>query len=657
MSVTARPFDTLLVANRGEIALRIIAAARKLGLRSVAVYSEADRGAPHARAADAAVCIGGAPTAQSYLSIERILDACRRTGAQGVHPGYGFLSENASFARACAAAGLVFVGPPAEAIAAMGDKAAAKRRMRAAGVPCIPGYEGEDQSDARLAREAERIGFPLLVKAAAGGGGRGMRRVDGEKDLAGALASARAEAEQAFGSGALLLERLLGGARHVEVQVMADAHGAVVHLGERDCSLQRRYQKVIEEAPSPAVSAPLRERMGAMAVAAARAIGYVGAGTVECLLEASGEFWFMEMNTRLQVEHPVTELVTGLDLVELQLRVARGERLPLAQQDVRLAGHAIEARLYAEDPATGFVPQTGRLLRWEAPRIEGVRVDAGIEEGSQVTPHYDPLLAKVMAHGADRPEARQRLIASLRATCALGVATNRDFLIACLAHARFAAGGATAAFVDEHLADLTASAPSESDFLRAALLCYAFGPRAAPAAPGVGRLTQEFDLECRGLRRCVALRRDGVALYVLTEAGEALPARASALEQGRAELEIGDVQLTAQFAFDDDRLWMQGGGAALTFTDRTLEARASARGGETLLRSPLAGRVAAVLAGPGDAVERGQSVVVIESMKMENHVAAVAAGVVSEILVQVGVQVAPGARLARIAPHGGQVAA
>jgi len=656
MSVPARPFDTLLVANRGEIALRIIAAARKLGLRSVAVYSDADRGAPHARAADAAVCIGGATPAQSYLSIERILDACRRTGAQGVHPGYGFLSENASFAHACAAAGLVFVGPPAEAIAAMGDKAAAKRRMRAAGVPCIPGYEGEDQSDARLAREAERIGFPLLVKAAAGGGGRGMRRVEGKKDLAGALASARAEAEQAFGSRTLLLERLLGGARHVEVQVMADAHGTVVHLGERDCSLQRRFQKVIEEAPSPAVSAPLRERMGSMAMAAARAIGYVGAGTVECLLEESGEFWFMEMNTRLQVEHPVTELVTGLDLVELQLRVARGERLPLAQHDVRFVGHAIEARLYAEDPATGFVPQTGRLLHWEAPGIEGVRVDSGIERGSQVTPHYDPLLAKIVAHGRDRDGARRRLIGALRVTCALGVATNRDFLIACLSHARFAAGGATAGFVDEHLADLTASAPLESDFLRAALLCYAFGPRAAPAAQGVGRLTQEFDLQCLGERRCVALKREGDALYVLDGAGAALSARATARD-GRADIEIGSVRLEVGFAFDDGRLWMQGGGAALTFTDRSLEARASAEAGEALLRSPLAGRVAAVLAGPGDAVERGQSVVVIESMKMENHVAAGAAGVVSEILVQVGVQVAPGARLARIAPHGGQAAA
>jgi geranyl-CoA carboxylase alpha subunit len=656
MSQPARPFETLLVANRGEIALRIIAAARKLGLRTVAVYSEAERGALHARAADAAVCIGGAAPAQSYLSIERILDACRRTGAGAIHPGYGFLSENASFARACDAAGLVFVGPPAEAIAAMGDKAAAKRRMQAAGIACIPGYAGEEQSDARLAREAERIGFPLLVKAAAGGGGRGMRRVERREQLAAALAAARAEAAQAFGSGALLLERLLEGARHVETQVMADAHGAVVHLGERDCSLQRRYQKVIEEAPSPAVTPPLRERMGAVAVAAARAIGYVGAGTVECLLEDSGEFWFMEMNTRLQVEHPVTELVTGLDLVELQLRVARGERLPLTQQEVRIAGHAIEARLYAEDSASGFVPQTGRVLHWDAPSVHGVRIDSGIERGSEVTPHYDPLLAKVVAHGSDRDVARRRLIGALRGSCVLGVATNREFLIACLSHARFAAGSATTAFVDEHLAALAARAPLESDFLRAALVCYAFGPRAAPAAAGVGRLRQEFDLECQGVRRCVALARDGEALYVIDENGAPLPARASARD-GRAQLEIAGVRVEARFAFDDGRLWMQGGGAALTFTDRALEARASSGSGETLLRSPLAGRVAAVLAAPGDAVERGQSVIVIESMKMENHVAAGATGVVSEILVQVGVQVAPGARLARIAPHGVQAAA
>ncbi len=655
MTVLARPFDTLLVANRGEIALRIIAAARKLSMRAVAVYSEAERDALHVRAADAAVCIGGPAPAQSYLSIERVLDACRRTGAEAVHPGYGFLSENASFARACAAAGLVFVGPPAEAIEAMGDKAAAKRRMLAAGVPCIPGYSGEEQSDACLAQEAERIGFPLVVKAAAGGGGRGMRRVERPKQLAAALAAARAEAEQAFGSGALLLERLLERARHVEMQVMADAHGAVVHLGERDCSLQRRYQKVIEEAPSPALTPPLRERMGAMAVAAARAIGYVGAGTVECLVEESGEFWFMEMNTRLQVEHPVTEMVTGLDLVELQLRVARGEHLPFAQADVRIAGHAIEARLYAEDPARGFVPQTGRVLHWEAPAMHGVRVDAGMERGSQVTPHYDPLLAKIVAYGADRNEARRRLIGALRASCVLGVATNRDFLIACLSHARFAAGSATTAFVDEHLAAVAAGAPFESDFVRAALVCYAFGPRAAPAVPGVGRLTQDFDLECQGSRRCVALARDGETLYVMDENGAPLPARASARD-GRAQLEIGGVRLEVRFAFDDGRLWMQGGGAALAFTDHTLEARASSGGGETLLRSPLAGRVAAVLAAPGDAVERGQSVIVIESMKMENHVAAGITGVVSEILVQVGVQVAPGARLARIAPHGVQVA-
>jgi geranyl-CoA carboxylase alpha subunit len=656
MSSPARPFDTLLVANRGEIAVRIIGAARKLGMRTVAVYSAAERDALHARAADAAVCIGGAEPAQSYLSIERILDACRRSGAGAVHPGYGFLSENASFVRACDAAGLVFVGPPAEAIEAMGDKAAAKRRMLAAGVPCIPGYSGEEQSDVRLAREAERIGYPMLVKAAAGGGGRGMRKVGRRQQLAAALAAARAEAEQAFGSGALLLERLLEGARHVEMQVMADAHGAVVHLGERDCSLQRRYQKVIEEAPSPAVTPPLRERLGTVAVAAARAIDYVGAATVEFLLEASGDFWFMEMNTRLQVEHPVTELVTGLDLVELQLRVARGEHLPLTQQDLHIAGHAIEARLYAEDPVRGFVPQTGRVLYWDAPSMHGVRIDAGIERGSQVTPHYDPLLAKVVAHGSDREEARKRLIGALRASCVLGIATNREFLIACLSHAGFAAGSATTAFVDEHLAALTGRTPLESDFLRAALVCYAFGPRAAPAAPGVGRLRQEFDLECQGMRRCMVIARDGDALYVMDENGAPLVARASARD-GRAQLAIGGVRVEARFAFDDGRLWMQTGDAVLTFTDRTLEARASGEGGETLLRSPLAGRVAAVLAAPGDAVERGQSVIVIESMKMENHVAAGASGVVSEILVQVGAQVAPGARLAHITPHGVQAAA
>ncbi len=638
-------FETLLIANRGEIALRVMRSARRLGLRCVAVYSEADRDAPHVRAADAAVCIGPASAAESYLSIERILDACRRTAAQAVHPGYGFLSENPHFARACGEAGIVFVGPPVEPIIAMANKSAAKRRMQAAGVACIPGYSGKDQSDARLADEAQRIGYPLMIKAADGGGGRGMRRVERRDEFAAALASARTESEQAFGSREVLLERSLEGARHVEVQVMADAHGHVVHLGERDCSVQRRHQKVIEESPSPAVDARLRARLGELAVTAARAVGYVGAGTVECLLDSSGESYFMEMNTRLQVEHPVTELATGFDLVELQLRIAQGEALPFAQDDVELRGHAIEARLYAEDPAQQFLPQTGTLERWRA--AQGVRVDAGVEQGTRVTPYYDPMLAKIIAHGATRDEARTRLVAALRETCALGVVTNRDFLIACLTHPEFVAGKASTGFVAAHRAALLAPAPLESDFLRAALVCYACGPRAVRGArPPVGALTQTIELECDGVRGSVRIRREGATLSVYSENGEPLPA---AIRDG--DLEIGGVSIAVDHAWTDGLLWLQAGGAVRRFSDVTLAARARASAGDPLLRSPLAGRVAAVLARPGETVKKGQSVVVIESMKMENHVAAGVNGIVTEVLVRVGMQVAPGARLAVIDPE------
>ena len=428
-------FRTILVANRGEIACRVMRTAKAMGYRAAAIHSEADAEAVHVRLADVATSIGPPEARASYLNIDAIIAAARRLGAEAVHPGYGFLSENADFARACAEAGLVFIGPSPDAIAAMGNKAEAKRRMAEADVPCLPGYQGSDQSERRLIEEAERIGFPVMVKAAAGGGGRGMRLVSSRSALTGAIAGARAEAESAFGSGELFLEKVLADARHVEIQVLADAHGNVIHLGERDCSVQRRHQKVVEEAPSPAVSEELRARMGAAAVAAASAIGYVNAGTVEFLLAGDGAFYFLEMNTRLQVEHPVTEMVTGLDLVELQIRIARGEPLPIGQADVRCNGHAIEARLYAEAPHKGFLPQSGRLVAWRPPAGAGIRVDHGLREGQDIGPYYDPLLAKVIAHGRDRDEARRRLIEALEETVALGPATNRGFLIDCLGQA------------------------------------------------------------------------------------------------------------------------------------------------------------------------------------------------------------------------------
>ncbi|MBL8488599.1 MAG: ATP-grasp domain-containing protein, partial [Rhodocyclaceae bacterium] len=556
-------FRKILIANRGEIVARVARTARRMGYATAAVHSDADSGAPFVAACDEAVGIGGLSPADSYLRIDAIIDACRRSGADAVHPGYGFLSENAAFARACADAGLLFIGPPAEAIEAMGDKAAARRRMDAAGVPCIPGYDGKDQDDERLTAEAGRIGFPLMVKAAAGGGGRGMRRVHGAGELPAALASARSEARSAFGDGTLILERLLVGARHVEVQVFADTLGGTVHLFERDCSVQRRHQKVIEEAPSPAVDAALRERLGRAACAAARAVGYVGAGTVEFLLGADGQFHFMEMNTRLQVEHPVTEAITGLDLVEWQLRVAAGEPLPLAQSAIPLTGHGLEVRLYAEDPERGFLPQTGRLLRWR-PSGRG-RCDHALAGGVQVTPHYDPMLAKVVAHGRDREEARRRLIAALRDTVVLGLTTNKAFLLGCLEHPEFAAGRATTDFVAAHFADATPVPPAREAVAAAALLFYRRGVAALPqpALAGWhsgGNARYHLELDVAGERRSLTLRPTGHGLAI-EGAGEPMVATDLGGEDERLCLELDGLRLSIPYAFaGPDRLHLDVGG-------------------------------------------------------------------------------------------------
>ncbi|CAJ9852645.1 carbamoyl-phosphate synthase L subunit [Burkholderia pseudomallei] len=450
--MSTRRFTRLLIANRGEIAVRIARTARRLGIATIAVHSDADARSPHVAACDDAVAIGGATPAESYLSIDKLIDAALTSGAQAIHPGYGFLSEHAAFARRAAEAGLVFVGPRADAIDAMGDKARARRRMAAAGIAVVPGYDGDDQREARLLSEAERIGFPVMLKAAAGGGGRGMRRVDARDALPGALKRAVSEAQQAFGDGRMIVERAVIEPRHIEVQVFADAHGRIVHLGERDCSVQRRHQKIVEEAPSPAVDAALRERLGATALAVAREIGYVGAGTVEFLLDREGRFYFMEMNTRLQVEHPVTELITGQDLVEWQLRVAQGDALPLAQQDIRLDGHAIEVRLCAEDPADDFLPRTGSVLTWRPGRH--ARCDHALADGLAISPFYDSMLGKLIAHGGSRAEAIDRLAHALDDTVLLGVPTNRAFLARVLRHPVFADGRAVStAFVAAHFPD------------------------------------------------------------------------------------------------------------------------------------------------------------------------------------------------------------
>ena len=471
---------SVLVANRGEIAIRIFRACDELGIATVAVYSDADAGAPHVLAAGHAVRIGPAPPAESYLSAGRILEAARSTGADAIHPGYGFLAENADFAAACESAGITFIGPPSAAIAAMGSKISARRLMERAGVPVVPGETPADQSDASLEAAARRAGFPLLIKASAGGGGKGMRIVRGDDELAAAIPGARHEAKGAFGDGTLYVERLVRRPRHVEVQVFADAHGGAVHLFERDCSVQRRHQKVIEESPSPAVTPALRARMGEAAVAAATAVGYRNAGTVEFLLEGVGDdarFFFLEMNTRLQVEHPVTEAVTGADLVQAQIRVAAGLRLPWAQTDLRQRGHAIECRVYAEDPAAGYLPQAGRILLYRQPERPGVRVDAGVVEGSDVSVHYDPMMAKVIAHAETRDAAIERMLAALSDFRILGLPTNIGFLLAVVDSRAFRAGDVDTAYLDEGRGAL--AAPSIPAAALAAAVVHADACRAA----------------------------------------------------------------------------------------------------------------------------------------------------------------------------------
>ncbi len=637
-------FDTILIANRGEIACRITRTARAMGYRTVAVFTDPDAGAPHALAADLAVPIGGA---RAYLDGAAVIDAARRSGAQAVHPGYGFLSENADFARACAEAGLVFIGPPPDAIALMGDKGAAKAAMQAAGVPCLPGYQGADQSDAVLLVEGERIGFPLMVKASAGGGGKGMRLVPDADALPEALARARSEAGKAFGDETLILERALMRPRHVEIQVFADGHGHVIHLGERDCSVQRRHQKVVEEAPSPAVDAGLRARMGAAAVDAARACGYVGAGTVEFLLEED-DFFFLEMNTRLQVEHPVTEAVTGLDLVEWQIRVARGEVLPLRQDQVAMEGHAIEVRLYAEDPAQGFLPQAGRVLRWRVP--PGLRVDHALAEGQAVSPDYDPMLAKIVAHGPDRDTARRRLIGGLEATELLGLTTNRAFLASVLRHEGFASGAATTAFLDSDFAGDATLSPAAPDGAMLALAAFLFATRHTdPFAPRFGwsngpRPLHRFRLTAGEAVHEVALR---FASGPVVEPAEGPALQITALDGGLCRYLADGIAAALPYAFDGDTLHLDG----LALRDVTLAPPQTARtAGDGRLLAPMAGKVVQVAAQPGEAVVQGQVVAVLEAMKMEHPLKAPVAGRLENLAVQPGQQIRARALVAEITP-------
>ena len=688
-----RPFRSILIANRGEIALRITRTARRLGYRVIAVYSDADRDAPHCRAADAAVHIGAAQPSASYLNIAALLAAARSSGAEAVHPGYGFLAESEAFAQACAGAGLAFIGPPPAAIRDMGNKAGAKRIMAQAGVPCVPGYHGVDQSDARMAQEAAGIGYPLMIKAASGGGGRGMRRVERAEDFTAALQSARSEAQNAFSSGELILEKAIVEPRHIEIQVFADAHGNVVHLGERDCSVQRRHQKLIEESPSPVVTEELRQRMGEVSVAAARAIGYVGAGTLEFLLDREGQFYFMEMNTRLQVEHAVTECVVDVDLVEWQLRVAGGEALPLSQQeiDARRAGggHAIEVRLCAEDPSQDFLPQSGSVARWRAPGA--VRTDHALEDGLQVSPFYDSMLAKIVAHGLDRADALRRLSRALEDCLLLGVRSNRRFLAQCVAHPEFVAGRATTAFIEMNLpasarsvATATGAAPAGAQARVAGLAALLLAARRQPAAARYPVELQGWSNSDAYPHLCLfTLDGQPAQAYVRAagagcwEAAHGLPGPApSAGSMGStgSEVVIGSsarVTLATVLADDGNCLQLETGmrtiaieyarvadewhilidGVEHILRDTTY-ARAERNGasaGSGRITAPMNGRVTAIHVAQGDQVEAGQPLLVIEAMKMEHSVVAPLAGQVEQLGIRVGDQIAPGALLAQIA--------
>ena len=639
-------FRKILIANRGEIAVRIARTARALGYRTVAVFSEADRHSPHVEACDQAAAIGPAPAAESYLSIERLIDAARATGAQAIHPGYGFLAENADFAEACAAAKLVFIGPEAKTIALMGDKRRAKEKMAAAGVPVVPGYAGA-QDTQTLKREAGKIGFPLMIKAAAGGGGRGMRVVDSAKGFAGALKSARSEAKSAFGNDEMLLEKLLQGARHIEIQIFADAHGTIIHLGERDCSVQRRHQKVIEEAPSPFVDGPLRQAMGAAAVTAAKAAGYRGAGTVEFLVDAERNFYFLEMNTRLQVEHPVTEMVTGLDLVALQLLVAGGGRLPLAQDDIRFTGHAIEARLYAEDPAKDFLPAAGTIEAWEPPAGKHVRCDAGIAPGQEVSPFYDPLLAKVMAWGEDRSEARRRLIGALEETVLLGPANNRRFLIGVLSNPVFAGGGATTGFIDEHFAGLAAAAPSARAVALAAVLLAGFDPAAMWGRDSVPVVPMR--LMIAGEQIAVSITTNRQEPFAVEVAGENVDIAGLALEGTRVRFESAGVLHSGRAVLAGGRVLLELDGCALTASEASAyPSGAGSHDADGSIRAPMTGKVIAAPLEVGASVAAGDLLFVVEAMKMEHEIRAPFAGTVAARLADVGDQIAIESPMMRI---------
>ncbi len=672
-------FSKILIANRGEIAVRIIRSAKALGYPTVAVYSLADEAAPHVALADEAVLIGPPPVAQSYLNQDNILKAAKETDADAIHPGYGFLSENAAFAQACAQADIMFIGPSPEAIELMGNKAQAKRRMIDAGVPCIPGYEGKEQSkeqsDEAFAAAAARIGFPIMIKAAAGGGGRGMRLVEDEAALAAQLATARSEAKNAFGSDELILEKALQRARHVEFQVFGDRHGQIIHLGERDCSVQRRHQKVIEEAPCPVMTPERRELMGAAAVQAAKSINYVGAGTIEFMLDQEGNFYFLEMNTRLQVEHPVTEMTGGMDLVAWQLQIARGEKLPITQEQFAFQGHAIEVRLYAEDPAKNFLPASGRVDHWQPAEGEDLRVDDGLASGQEISPFYDPMIAKIIARGDDRESARQKLIAALQNTMIAGPPTNRDFLIHCLSDETFAAGQATTDFLNDFLWDFPAGQPAQAASIApalAALVEYRHERRRAAAQAvffsehlldwaSAGSLASRYRYES-------APKNDGDQpvdvpvdvlvtactdnAYIITQ--DDIDHRLQIVDEqpGRLRLVVDEVQKTIRSHIAaSGAVHLIVDGWSFRFTD-LLGRAVAAKQGELSgsITAPMHGRLHRLFVREGEDVVKGQPLAILEAMKMEHEINAPIDGAVKSIHVAEDEQIAAGAMMIEVAP-------
>ncbi len=649
-------FSSILIANRGEIACRVIRTAKAQGYRTVAVYSDADAGAPHVKMADEAIFIGPSPVNESYLVQEKIIEAARISGAQAVHPGYGFLSENADFAVACEAAGLIFIGPSPDAIHLMGNKAEAKRRMLDAKVPCVPGYEGADQSDRVLIAEGEKINAPLMVKAAAGGGGRGMRLVNDVAELVNAIKLARAEAESAFGNGELILEKAIVRPRHVEVQVFADTQGNTIHLGERDCSVQRRHQKVIEEAPCPVMTDTLRAEMGAAAVAAAKSIHYRGAGTVEFLLDEKGNFYFLEMNTRLQVEHPVTELITGLDLVALQLQVAQGEPLGLNQKDITLTGHAIEARLYTEDPAQNFLPSSGSIDLWSPASGVGVRIDSGICTGQEISPFYDPMVAKVIAHGPTRDIARLRLIEALNATVLFGATHNSDFLVACLEKRCFAEGQATTAFIAEEFAEGETSSP-EPDFtdsavaaaLQLSLEYEELYDRAVIVAPQLRNWASASPLISRKKYTHSEVTTHDLSvtplsdkLYKVFNADNEVSVELISTEGTTAHISIDGMQHTVRYMTPRvGKIYLSINSRTNVYEDQIrLDGQQDEVDGSGKVVAPMHGLLLEIRVSAGDKVASGQTLAVLEAMKMHYEIVADASGTVTEVLVEYNNQVA-----------------